>query len=130
MAGSRLRRLIALAAPPGGAPGGAAYAPRHGQAFHGVSDTGNNRRLPTLRKQVGAHPAVLQDFFHWDMPLTTGALHAGARPNPRRAQPLHRYRRGEEMITPRQIAKGEDDHYMTRDGGQRSPRPARPSTSV
>ena len=54
---------------------GKAYAPRDGLAYHGVSDTGDPDDLFAFTDQVGAHPAVLQAFYHWRVPLTTGALY-------------------------------------------------------
>jgi hypothetical protein len=77
----RRRRLSAalvaaatvLAAAPAGAQANA-YVPPHHRVFHGVSDTGNADDFRTFRAQVGAHPAVLEDFYHWNTPLTTGAL--------------------------------------------------------
>ena len=53
---------------------GTAYAPRTGSP-NGVSDTGDPDDLFAFADQVGAHPAVLQAFYHWRVPLTTGALY-------------------------------------------------------
>ncbi len=73
---------------------------------------------------------VLQDFFHWRVPLTTGALYRWGATDTRGVLSLSTATgAGEEMITPRQIAKGDDDRYMTPDGERRSRRPGRPSTS-
>ena len=108
---------LALSAAPASAalPDGDTYAPRNGRAYHGVSDTGKVADFDAFAGQVGAHPAVLQDFFHWRVPLTTGALYRWGATDTRGVLSLSTATgAGEEMITPRQIAKGEDDRYMTR----------------
>ena len=93
---------------------GDAYAPRDGRAFHGVSDTGQIADFRTFTDQAGAHPAVLQDFFHWRVPLTTGALYRWGETDTRGVLSLSTQTgEGVEMITPRQIAMGKDDRYMT-----------------
>src|SRR5688500_18437329 len=95
-----------------------AYAPRHDRAFHGVSDTGRVADFRAFADQVGAHPALLQDFFHWRVPLTTGALYRWGRTNTRGVLSLSTANGdGVEVITPRQIARGKDDRYMTRMAG-------------
>jgi hypothetical protein len=107
---------VALIAP--GVASGAAYAPHHGRAFHGVSDTGSVADFRVFSEQVGAHPALLQDFFHWRVPLTTGALYRWGRTDTRGVLSLSTATgEGEEVITPRQIANGKDDRYMTRMAG-------------
>jgi hypothetical protein len=106
----------ALTAP--GPAAGDAYPPRDGRAFHGVSDTGHVADFRTFGEQVGAHPALLQDFFHWRVPLTTGALYRWGKTNTRGVLSLSTASGdGTEMITPRQIARGKDDRYMTRMAG-------------
>ncbi len=93
---------------------GDAYAPREGRAFHGVSDTGQIADFRTFTDQADAHPAVLQDFFHWRVPLTTGALYRWGKTDTRGVLSLSTQTgEGVEMITPRQIAMGKDDRYMT-----------------
>jgi hypothetical protein len=68
-----LAGLIALALLlPSGAPAGV-FRPPHDRIFHGVSDTGHVRDYRTFRHRVRAHSALLEDFYHWDTPLTTGA---------------------------------------------------------
>ena len=102
----------ALIAP--AAAGADPYAPPDGRAYHGVSDTGSIADFETFSDQVGAHPALLQDFFHWRVPLTTGALYRWGKTNTRGVLSLSTATGdGVEMITPRQIAKGKDDRYMT-----------------
>ena len=87
---------------------------RDGRAFHGVSDTGQIADFRTFTDQAGAHPAVLQDFFHWRVPLTTGALYRWGKTDTRGVLSLSTQTgEGVEMITPRQIAMGKDDRYMT-----------------
>ena len=105
---------LALAAAPG-ASAAPTYAPPNGRAFHGVSDTGEIADFERFSEQVGAHPAVLQDFFHWRVPLTTGALYRWGKTDTRGVLSLSTATgEGEEVITPRQIAKGTDDRYMLR----------------
>jgi hypothetical protein len=107
---------VALAAP--AAAAGDAYAPRDARAFHGVSDTGHVADFRAFADQVGAHPALLQDFFHWRVPLTTGALYRWGATDTRGVLSLSTATgEGVEMITPRQIARGKDDRYMTRMAG-------------
>ena len=84
-------------------PAGAAYAPRNGHAYHGVSDTGDVADFDAFANEVGAHPAVLQEFFHWRVPLTTGALYRwGATDTRGVLEPLdrHRRRRGDDHPAP------------------------------
>ena len=91
------------------------YAPRDGRAFHGVSDTGYASDLFAFSDQVGAHPALLQDFFHWRVPLTTGALYRWGATDTRGVLSLSTAPGdGGEVITPRQIARGRDDRYVLR----------------
>ncbi len=92
------------------------FRPPPGKAFHGVSDT--FRGLPDVRhfqRQVGSHPAVLNDFFHWGTPLTTGALQRWRASGSRGFLSLSTAPGGEpEMIRPGQIARGVGDHYLVR----------------
>ncbi len=109
-----LASLLALAVAPAAASA-AAYAPPHDRAFHGVSDTGRIADFDDFADEVGAHPALLQDFFHWRVPLTTGALYRWGATDTRGVLSLSTATgAGEEMITPRQIATGKDDRYMLR----------------
>lgn len=108
-----LASVLALAAAPG-VSHGAAYAPPKDRTLHGVSDTGEISDFEDFSDQVGAHPALLQDFFHWRVPLTTGALYRWGATDTRGVLSLSTATGdGEEVITPRQIAKGKDDRYMT-----------------
>jgi hypothetical protein len=104
----------ALAAAPA-ASDGAAYAPKNGGAYHGVSDTGQISDFMDFSNEVDAHPALLQDFFHWRVPVTTGALYRWGATDTRGVLSLSTATGdGAELITPRQIARGKDDRYMTR----------------
>jgi hypothetical protein len=107
---------VATTAPSANAlPKGKAYAPKNGNAFHGVSDTGKIDDFHAFERQVGAHPALLQEFFHWRVPLTTGALYRWGATDTRGVLSLSTAPgSGEEMITPQQIAEGRDDRYMLR----------------
>ena len=92
------------------------YAPPKGKTFHGVSETGvGNADLNRFTKQVGAHPAVEEDFFNWDTPLGTGALQRWHQTHTRGILSLSTAPGGgAEVITPEQIAKGRGDHYILR----------------
>jgi hypothetical protein len=89
------------------------YAPPNGTAYHGVSDTGAIEDLFAFADQVGAHPALTQTFYHWDVPLTTGAFYRWAATDTRGVLSLSTAPGGgEERITPRQIARGFGDRYI------------------
>ena len=105
---------LALAAPAQAAlPRGKAYAPPDGRAYHGVSDTGSLPDFFKFSRQVGAHPALLQEFFHWGVPLTTGAFQRWARADTYGVLSLSTASGdGPELITPKQIAKGRGDRYI------------------
>ena len=95
-------------------------AAKHGLAgrkriLHGVSDTSDTSDFHGFAKQVGAHPAVLEDFYHWDTPLTTGALQRWQQTRTRGVLSLSTAPGdGPELISPREIAQGKDDHYLVR----------------
>jgi len=98
-----------------GSAEGRSFTPRHHRIFHGVSDTTNNKDFHRFRKRVGAHPAVLQDFYHWDTPLTSGALQRWHQTRTRGVLSLSTAPGGgAEMISPRQIARGRGDDYILR----------------
>jgi hypothetical protein len=91
------------------------FTPRHHRIFHGVSDTTNNNDFHRFRQRVGAHPAVLEDFYHWDTPLTSGAFQRWRQTRTRGVLSLSTAPGGQpEMISPRQIARGRGDHYIVR----------------
>ena len=94
---------------------GRSFLPRHHRIFHGVSDTTNNEDFYRFKERVGAHPAVLQDFYHWDTPLTSGALQRWSQTRTRGLLSLSTAPGGQpEMISTRQIARGRGDHYILR----------------
>jgi hypothetical protein len=95
-------------------PAGKSYAPSKAKAYHGVSDTGKVSEFGQFADQVGAHPAALQEFFHWDTPLTSsGALYRWAATDTRGVLSLSTQTgTGEERITPQQIAEGRGDRYI------------------
>ncbi len=108
-----LATLVLAAAP--AAAVGKTYAPQNGRAYHGVSDTGHVEDFNEFSDQVGAHQALLQDFFHWRVPLTTGALYRWGATDTRGVLSLSTATGGgEERITPQQIAEGRDDPYILR----------------
>jgi len=94
-----------------------AFAPRPGRIFHGVSETtAGVRGVRRFSLEVGAHPAVVEDFYSWGVPLSTGALRRWHRERARGVLSLSTAPGGgAEVITPRQIAQGRDDHYLLRD---------------
>ncbi len=115
--------IVSIAAAPATAKRGshhrwrpAPFRPPSGKSFHGVSDTFEG--LPAVRhfqRQIGSHPAVLNDFFHWGTPLTTGALQRWRAAGSRGFLSLSTAPGGQpEMIRPGQIARGIGDHYIVR----------------
>lgn len=91
------------------------YRPPSGKTFHGVSDTGQVRDFKRYSKQARAHPALLQDFFHWGVPLSTGALDRWQKTNTRGILALSNAPGGrKEVISPKRIADGHGDHYLLR----------------
>lgn len=108
--------LFALVMLPATAPA-RTFVPRHHRVFHGVTDTGEVKDFTKFRWQVGAHPAVLEDFYHWDTPLTTGALSRWDGTRTRGVLSLSTAPGGKrEIITPRQIASGHGDDYLVKLG--------------
>lgn len=92
-----------------------AFKPAKGKIWHGVSDTGEVADYRRFNKQVRHHTPLLQTFYHWGVPLTTGALDRWARTGTRGVLSLSTAPGGKsEVITPREIAMGRDDHYMLR----------------
>jgi hypothetical protein len=118
----RSRRLPALAAGVAvlslavtGSAAARSFTPHHHKIFHGVTDTTNNVDFHRFARRVGAHPAVLEDFYHWDTPLTSGALRRWRQTRTRGVLSLSTAPGGQpELISPRQIARGRDDHYLVR----------------
>jgi hypothetical protein len=111
--------LVALAALIGIAEArpGKTFVPRHGQIYHGVSDTADLRDFAHFRRQVRAHPAVLQEFYHWDVSLpASGAFKRWDRSRTLGVVSMSTKlpARGGSEITPAQIAAGLGDHYLLR----------------
>jgi hypothetical protein len=93
----------------------ARHTPPGKRIWHGVSDTGEARDYRRFNKQVREHTALLQVFFHWGVPLTTGAFDRWERTDTRGILSLSTAPGGEaEVTTPRRIASGRDDHYLLR----------------
>lgn len=110
-----LAACATLCAIPASALAAKAYRPPAGKIFHGVSDTGLIHDYNIFRKSIDAHPPLLQDFYHWGTPLTTGALDRWHATETRGVLSLSTSSgNGPEKITPRQIAQGRGDHYLVR----------------
>ncbi len=97
------------------AAAGPTYAPPGSKIWHGVSDTGDVDDYRRFNRQVGAHTPLDQVFFHWGVPLTTGALHRWEVSDTRGVLSLSTAPGGQpEVVTPRQIAMGRSDRYPLR----------------
>ena len=91
------------------------FTPPHHRIFHGVSDTTRVPDFRRFRTRVGAHPVVLEDFYHWDTPLTSGALQRWRQTSTRGVLSLSTAPGGgPALISPRAIARGHGDHYIVR----------------
>lgn len=92
----------------------AVLKPPPGKVFFGVTDTGEASDFREFGRAVGKRPAVIQTFHPWG--------NSWSKSLPRwqsvRARPmLHittKADSGEELITPRQIARGRGDDYLLR----------------
>ena len=105
---------LALACAAIASAGGPLVPPRK-QIWHGVSDTGDVADYRKFNRQTASHTPLLVDFFHWGVPLTTGALDRWEKTDTRGVLSLSTAPGGQpEVITPRQIANGRDDHYLLR----------------
>ena len=101
-----------------GTASGARYVPPGKKIWHGVSDTGHARDYRRFNKQVRAHNALSQVFFHWGVPLTTGAFRRWEKTDTRGVLSLSTAPGdGDEVTTPRRIARGYSDHYPLRLNG-------------
>lgn len=90
-----------------------ALPPPKGKVFHGVSETGHTEHFDAFADEVGAHPAISQSFFHWGVPLGTGALQRWEATRTRGVLSLSTAPGGKpEKITPKQVALGHGDRYM------------------
>lgn len=108
-----LAAAVTLALTPGAQA--RAFRPPHHKIYHGVSDTGHAKDYRAFRRRVREHSALLQDFYHWGTPLTTGALRRWERTDTRGVLSLSTAPgSGGERVTPRQIARGRADHYILR----------------
>jgi hypothetical protein len=93
------------------------FVPPRGKMYHGVSDTGNVADFHNFRRQVKAHPAVLQEFFHWDVSLTaSGAVDRWERTDTLGvlSTSTKAPADGRPDVEPRRIAEGRTDHYLLR----------------
>ncbi|MDQ5895201.1 MAG: hypothetical protein QG596_1462 [Actinomycetota bacterium] len=90
----------------------AVLKPPPGKVFFGVTDTGEASDFRDFARAVGKHPPVIQTFHPW------GNSWSKSLPRWRsvKARPmLHittRDDNGEELITPKQIARGRGDDYL------------------
>jgi hypothetical protein len=92
---------------------GRTFRPPHHRLFHGVSDTDHIRDYRVFNRRVGAHSALLQDFYHWRAPLSTGALQRWAATDTRGVLSLSTAPGGKpELISPLRIARGHGDAYL------------------
>jgi hypothetical protein len=91
------------------------YRPPDARTFHGVSDTGEVADFQEFRRQVDAHPAVMQAFLHWDVPVAPAlerfdAVDARGAVSLSTKEPAG----GDPEISPRRIARGYADRYILR----------------
>jgi hypothetical protein len=97
------------------AAGARAWVPPKGKIWHGVSDTGHVADFRRFNRQVDDHTALSQVFFHWGVPLTSGALDRWEATDARGILSLSTAPGGQpEVVSPRRIASGREDHYMLR----------------
>jgi len=88
--------------------------PPPGKVFFGVTDTGDASDFRDFARAVGKHPAVIQTFHAWGNSWEKSLPRWRA---PRARPMLHMTTRadnGEELITPKQIARGRGDDYLIR----------------
>lgn len=102
----------ALALGPAGA-GAKSFTPPNGKSFHGVSETGNIDHFRAFVDETRTHSAVQQSFFHWGVPLGTGALQRYRQGRTRGVLSLSTAPGGRpEVISPRAVAQGRGDDYI------------------
>jgi hypothetical protein len=108
---------IALLACAATATAGKPYIPRNGKLYHGVSDTGHVKDFRRFQRRVREHPALLQEFFHWDVSYSA----SNATKRWRHADALGVVSQstafpagGADDISPEAISKGRADHYLLR----------------
>ena len=100
-----------------GAPeaGARTFRPQHHRIFHGVTDTGHVRDYRVFNRRVRAHNALLMDLYHWNTPLTTGALDRWQATHTRGVLSLSTAPgNGRELASPRAIARGNKDRVYIR----------------
>ena len=102
--------LIAAMAPAANAK---SFVPPKHKVFHGVSDTGDVADFRSFVGLTHQHSAVMQDFFHWGVPLGTGALQRWRKTRTRGVLSLSTAPGGQpEVIDPKAIASGQGDEYI------------------
>ena len=91
------------------------FRPPKGKTYHGVSDTGDVADFRAFRDEVEAHPAVMQAFLHWDVPVAP-ALERFDKVDARGAVSLSTKDPavGGAEKAPRSIARGWTDRYILR----------------
>ena len=93
---------------------GRAFVPPNHRIFHGVSDTDEIADYHVFNYRVGAHNALLQDFYHWATPLA-GALERWGATRTRGVLSLSTAPGGKpEVISPGAVAHGRGDRYILR----------------
>lgn len=93
------------------------WLPDRGKRYHGVSSTGDNSGFRNFQRQVGAHPPVQQEFFHWDTSLTaSGAVKRwkGADTLGMVSLSTKLPANGKPQIPTKGIARGNGDRYILR----------------
>jgi hypothetical protein len=94
---------------------GRPFAPPSDKIWHGVSDTGHIGDFRHFNRQVREHTALDEVFFHWGVPLTTGALDRWEKTDSRGVVSLSTAPGGgQEVVTPREISRGKSDLYPLR----------------
>lgn len=112
---SSLLVVAALAAGLALAPsaGARSFTPPDDKIFHGTSDTGVSDDYRAFTDQTQEHSAVLQNFYHWGVPLGTGALQRWRHTRTRGVLSLSTAPGGQaEVIDPKGIAQGRGDDYI------------------
>jgi hypothetical protein len=108
---------VVMLVPPSAEAAPRPYVPPHGKLYHGVSDTGKVKDFRQFRKRVREHPALLQEFFHWDVSYkASGATKRWERTHTLGvvSQSTGFPATGGSDIAPQRIAKGYADHYLLR----------------
>lgn len=107
-----LAALVLIAALPASA-NARSFTPPGNKVFHGTSDTGDTSDYRAFSDQVNEHSAVLQSFYHWGVPVGTGALQRWRRTRTRGVLSLSTAPGGQpEVIDPKEVAKGRGDDYI------------------